>query len=78
MTYDTFQSLTKGSRLKRTGLVRSYPVVRIGKQYDRRVVYVCLNPLAVEKRKDAPLEFGIFASKDLNDSTHYLNWEKIS
>jgi hypothetical protein len=79
MTFDTFEALAVGNRVKPTGKVRTYPVVRIGKRIDgRRVVYACLNPIAVEKRKDAPWEFGIFSAMNLEHSSHYLNWEKVS
>jgi hypothetical protein len=79
MTFDTFESLVVGSRVKRTGKVRSYPVTRIGMNLsNRRVVYVCLNPIAVEWRKDTPMEYGIFWTEYLDSKTHYLNWEKIS
>ena len=79
MTFDTFESLTVGSRVKRTGQVLAYPVVRIGKRLDgRRVVYLCLNPFAVAKRGDAVKEFGIFSAMNLSHSSHYLNWERVS
>lgn len=82
MTYDTFESLKVGNRLKRVGQVRTYPVVRIGTFRSTpdgvRVVYVCLNPTAVEKKGENPTEFGIFYSKDLDRKSHYLNWDKVS
>ena len=79
MTFDTFESLQVGARVKPTGKVRSYPVVRIGKNSsNRRVVYACLNPLAVEKRGAAPQEFGIFSAMNLSHTSHYLNWERVS
>lgn len=81
MTFDTFESLKVGNRLKPVGKVRTYPVVRIGKNRhmdDRRVVYVCLNPTAVEKGTEEAREVGIFAAGDLDHSSHYINWDRIS
>jgi len=78
MTYDTFESLKLGNRLKPTGKVRTYPVVRIGRQWKRRVVYVCLNSVAVEIKKEPVREFGIFAAGSLDHSSHYINWDKVS
>jgi hypothetical protein len=79
MIYDTFESLKLGDRLQPEGKKRSYPVVRIGKGANNtRVVYVCLNPTAVEKKKEAVKEFGIFPAQQLYHSCHYLNWEKVS
>jgi hypothetical protein len=78
MTYDTFESLQVGSRVKLTGKVRTYPIVRIGRNFHRRVAYACLNPIAVERRGEAPLEFGIFAASSLDHKSHYINWDKIS
>jgi hypothetical protein len=78
MTFDTFETLKVGNGLKPVGKARIYPVTRIGKNLtNRKVVYVCLNPTAVEKRKDTPIEFGIFASEHLDHKTHYLNWERV-
>ena len=81
MTWDTFESLKAGNRLKPIGKVRTYPVIRIGKNKhmdDRRVVYVCLNPIAVEMGKEDSKEFGIFAAGDLDHKSHYINWDKVS
>jgi len=81
MTYDTFESLRVGNRLKPTGKVRSYPVVKIGKNpglKTQRVVYVLLNPVAVEKGKDTKKFFGICAAPSLEYSSHYINWDKVS
>lgn len=81
MTYDSFESLKVGMRLKPVGKVRTYPVVRIGKNQhmdDRRVVYLCLNPTAFEKGKEAIKEFGIFAAGDLDHNSHYINWDRVS
>ena len=77
MIWDTFESLKVGDRLKPLGKVRSYPVVRIGKNFDRRVVYVCLNPIAVERGKEEPKEFGIFSAGSYDHKSHYINWEKV-
>ena len=82
MTYDTFESLKVGNRLKPIGKVRTYPVVRIGKLRGEpngvRAVYVCLNPTAVERKKEPVQEFCIFSARSLEHSTHYLNWDKVS
>jgi hypothetical protein len=78
MTYDTFESLKIGDKLNPTGKKRSYPVVSIGQHPNgARAVYVCLNPIAVEKRKETAKEFGIFLAPSLNNSSHYLNWERV-
>ena len=77
MIFDTFESLKVGNRLKPLGKVRTYPIVRIGTG-NARVVYMCLNPTAVEKKKESVREFGIFWSSDIDRKSHYLNWDKVS
>ena len=78
MIYDTFQSLKVGNRLKPSGKVRSYPVVSVERKASGRVVFVCLNPTAVEKKRETALKYGIFAADSLDHPTHYLNWDKVS
>jgi len=81
MTYDTFESLTVGNVVRPIGKKRTYFVVRIGKNPhmdDRRVVYVCLNPISVKKMREPVREFGIFAAGHLDHTSHYINWDKVS
>jgi hypothetical protein len=81
MTFDTFELLKVGNRLKRAGKIRSYPIIKIDKRSlmdNRRVVYVCLNPIAVEMGREQPQEFGIYSAANLEHTSHYLNWERIS
>jgi hypothetical protein len=81
MTYETFESLTVGNLVRPIGKKRTYPVVRIGESTrmdDRRVVYVCLNPIAVERKIEPVREFGIFAAGHLDHTSHYINWDKVS
>jgi hypothetical protein len=42
------------------------------------VVYVCLNPIAVERKIEPVREFGIFAAGHLDHTSHYINWDKVS
>jgi len=78
MTYDTFESLKVGDKVTAVGKKRVYPVVRIGTDLERRVVYLCINPFAVKTKADDPMEFGIFCTKSLDHRSHYINWERVS
>ena len=81
MTYDTFESLKVGNLMRPIGKKLTYPVVRIGKSPHmdgRRVVYVCLNPIAVKRKRAPVIEFGIFAAGHLDHTSHYINWDKVS
>jgi hypothetical protein len=70
MTYDTFESLKKGDRVKMVGRKRIYTVGHISPSLvtGKRVVYV------------APIDAGrsIFAAADKNHSSHYINWDRVS
>jgi hypothetical protein len=79
MTYDTFESLKVGNMMRPIGKKRTYPVVRIGKSLSGvRTVYVCLNPIAVRRKREFVIEFGIFAAEHLDHTSHYINWDKVS
>lgn len=79
MTFDTFESLKIGDKVRCLGLKRIRTITQILYKPDKkRVVYVLLNPIAFERGLEAQKEFGIFAAGSLGHRSHYVNWERVS